>query len=83
MLQNGYFRRWLTAHCGADAMTVYKSKKSPFYWFDFQRGRRRYYGTTKRRTKHEAQAVEDAEIKRAELAAERNVSMTLHVSEVS
>jgi hypothetical protein len=63
-------------------MTIWKPKKSPYYHFDFQRGGRRYYGTTKRKTEREAQAVEDAEIQRAELAAERNVSMTLHVRSV-
>ncbi|WP_155253468.1 hypothetical protein [Bradyrhizobium japonicum] len=51
-------------------MTVYKSKNSPYYQFDFQRGGRRYNGSTKRTDRTEAEAVERALIERAEREAE-------------
>jgi integrase len=39
-------------------MSVYKSPKSPFYQYDFQVGGNRFHGTTKARSKREAEAVE-------------------------
>ena len=39
-------------------MSVYKPKGSPFYQFDFQMRGRRFYGSTKCRSKREAEAVE-------------------------
>ncbi|NEV77915.1 hypothetical protein DYI24_12795 [Rhodopseudomonas sp. BR0C11] len=47
-------------------MTVYLPKNSPYYYSDFQRGGKRYCGSTKRKDQGEAEAIELAEIERAE-----------------
>lgn len=39
-------------------MSVYKSAKSPFYAYDFQVNGRRFHGSTKAKSKREAEAVE-------------------------
>lgn len=39
-------------------MSVYKSKKSPYYSYDFQHGGHRFHGTTKVKSKREAVEVE-------------------------
>ncbi len=39
-------------------MSVYKSKASPFYQYDFQIDGNRFYGTTKTRNKRDAEAME-------------------------
>ncbi|MGO6679767.1 tyrosine-type recombinase/integrase [Rhizobium leguminosarum] len=39
-------------------MSVYKSKASPFYQYDFQINGHRFHGTTKARNRRDAQAVE-------------------------
>ncbi|MDX8477021.1 site-specific integrase [Mesorhizobium sp. VK24D] len=39
-------------------MSVYKSPKSPFYSYDFQLHGRRFFGSTKARSKKEAEAIE-------------------------
>ncbi|WHS94220.1 hypothetical protein VPK21_004340 [Sinorhizobium kummerowiae] len=39
-------------------MSVYKSKASPFYHYDFQIDGNRFHGTTKTRNKRDAEAVE-------------------------
>lgn len=39
-------------------MSVYKSKKSPFYAYDFELGGHRFHGSTKAKSKREAEAVE-------------------------
>jgi integrase len=39
-------------------MSVYKSAKSPFYAYDFQIDGRRFHGSTKARSKRDAEAVE-------------------------
>jgi len=39
-------------------MSVYKSKASPFYQYDFQIAGHRFHGTTKARNKRDAEAVE-------------------------
>lgn len=46
-------------------MSVYRNAKSPFYWFDFQCKGRRFFGSTKRTSKREAEAVERQERERA------------------
>jgi predicted GIY-YIG superfamily endonuclease len=51
-------------------MTVYKPKKSNYYYFDFWRGGKRYFGSTKRDELIEAEKVEQAHIARAEQEAE-------------
>jgi integrase len=47
-------------------MSVYKSAKSPYLQFDFEVGGHRFYGSTKRTTRREAEAVERAEREKAE-----------------
>jgi integrase len=44
---------------------VFKDSRSPFWRFDFQIGGHRFYGSTKRTTKREAEAVERAEREKA------------------
>jgi hypothetical protein len=41
-------------------MTVYRDPRSQYWHYDFQIHRRRFYGSTKRRTKSEAEAAETA-----------------------
>lgn len=42
-------------------MSVYKDKRSPFWQFDFELDGHRFYGSTKARSKREAEAVERTE----------------------
>jgi hypothetical protein len=51
-------------------MTVYKPRNSKYYYFDFQRGGRRFCGSTKRADRAQAEAIERAHIERAEREAE-------------
>lgn len=46
-------------------MSIYRNKKSPYWQFDFQIERLRFYGSTETTDKREAQAVEDAEKRKA------------------
>jgi predicted GIY-YIG superfamily endonuclease len=50
-------------------MTVYKSKRSPFWWFDFQVDGRRFFRSTKTTNKKDAQAIERAEREKARALA--------------
>jgi len=47
-------------------MSVYKSGKSPYWQYDFEFGGHRFFGSTKRTTRREAEAVERAEREKAE-----------------
>ena len=47
-------------------MSVYRDARSPYWQFDFQIGGRRFYGSTKRTIRREAEAVERAEREKAE-----------------
>jgi integrase len=47
-------------------MSVYKSKKSPYYRYDFWVGGRRVHGSTRRTSRRKAEEVERAERERAE-----------------
>jgi integrase len=60
-------------------MSVFKPKGSPYYHYDFQRRGRRFYGSTKRTDRRQAQAVERAERERAKhtSASITSASMTL------
>jgi hypothetical protein len=49
-------------------MSVYKSKKSPYYLFDFEILGRRFHGSTKRINRTEAEQVEKEERERARLS---------------
>jgi hypothetical protein len=46
-------------------MSLYRSRRSPFWQFDFQFRGRRFFGTTKATTRREAEAVERTERERA------------------
>src|SRR6516162_333429 len=48
-------------------MSVFKDSRSPFWRFDFQCQGHRFYGSTKARTRREAEAVERAEREKARL----------------
>lgn len=50
-------------------MSVYRPKGSPFYHFDFQWRGRRFFGSTKRTNRREAEKVEQVERTRAKQAA--------------
>jgi integrase len=47
-------------------MSVYKSAKSPYWQYDFEVGGHRFFGSTKRTTRREAEAVERTEREKAE-----------------
>jgi integrase len=55
-------------------MSIYRPKGSPFYHFDFQRGGRRFHGSTKRTNRREAEAVERTERERAKQQAALSVA---------
>jgi hypothetical protein len=63
-------------------MSLYRPKGSPFYHFDFQWRRRRFYGSTKRTNRREAETVEQAEREHAKQAAAHakaaSTSLQLH-----
>jgi hypothetical protein len=50
-------------------MSVYKHQDSPFYHFDFQFKGNRFHGSTGRKNKREAEAVEQSERELAERQA--------------
>jgi hypothetical protein len=59
-------------------MSVYRPKGSPFYHYDFQWRSDRFYGSTKRTSRREAEAVERAERERVKFAGPtRSVAPTL------
>jgi integrase len=66
-------------------MSVYKPKKSPFYSFDFEIGGHRFFGSTKRTNKREAEAVEREERERAKqrVADMQDVSMSLQLDHIA
>ena len=66
-------------------MSVYKPKGSPFYQFDFQLGGDRFHGSTKRTTRREAEAVEQAERTAAKKrqAEAREASASLKLDDVA
>src|SRR6516225_662211 len=47
-------------------MSVYKSAKSPYWQYDFEVGGHRFFGSTKRTNRREAEAVERIERDKAE-----------------
>ena len=46
-------------------MSVYRPKGSPFYHYDFQMRGRRFHGSTGRKSRRDAEAVEQGERERA------------------
>jgi hypothetical protein len=49
-------------------VSVYRSKKSPFYWYDFQISGQRFHGLTRSTNRKEAEKVEQAEREKAKAA---------------
>jgi integrase len=66
-------------------MAVVKDKRSPFWRYDFQIGGRRFYGSTKRTNRREAEAVERAEREKAKrhLAQVRAAASSLRLDDVA
>jgi integrase len=66
-------------------MSVYRPKGSPYFHFDFQWRGDRFYGSTKRTNRREAEAVERAERERAklEVAARRASTASLKLDDVA
>ncbi len=66
-------------------MSVYKSKKSPYYRFDFWVGGHRFHGTTERTTRREAEAVEREHHERAEkrVAELKKAGASLQIDDVA
>jgi integrase len=66
-------------------MSVYRPKGSPFYHFDFQWQGDRFYGSTKRTNRREAEAVERAEREREKqrAAASRAAAASLQLDDVA
>lgn len=66
-------------------MSVYKPKGSPYFLFDFRRGGHRFYGSTQETERRRAEAVEQAEIRKAEAQVlrdrrARGAPMTINVA---
>jgi integrase len=66
-------------------MSVLKDDRSPYWRFDFQIGGHRFYGSTKVRTKREAEAVERAERERAKRHIEqaRTAATSMRLDDVA
>lgn len=66
-------------------MSVFKSKKSPYYQYDFQWQGRRFFGSTKRTNRREAEAVEQAELDsaRKQVAVVAAASTSLQIDDVA
>jgi len=52
-------------------MSVYRPKKSPFYWYDFQIDGYRFSGSTKLRHEHDAARFEEARKRDAQIIVDR------------
>ena len=66
-------------------MSVFKDSRSPFWRFDFQIGGHRVYGSTKRTTRREAEAVERGEREKAKrhIAQARAAATSLRLDDVA
>ena len=66
-------------------MSVFKDARSPFWRFDFQIGGRRFFGSTKARTRREAEAVERAEREKAKrhVAQAKAAATSLRLDDVA
>jgi integrase len=66
-------------------MAVVKDPRSPYFRFNFQIGGRRFYGSTKRTTRREAEAVERAEREKARryVAQIRTAATSLRLDDVA
>lgn len=66
-------------------MSVYKHPRSPFWQFDFQVGGHRFHGSTKARSRREAEAVErtEREQAKAQVAALNAAKTSLRLDDVA
>jgi integrase len=66
-------------------MSIYRPKNSPYYHFDFQWRGRRFYGSTQRTSRREAETVERAERERAKQRAAQSLaaSTSLQLDDVA
>jgi integrase len=66
-------------------LSVYKSKRSPFYRYDFWVGGHRFHGSTKRKTRREAEAVETEYFEQAKqrVAALEDAATSLQLDHVA
>jgi integrase len=66
-------------------MAVFKIKNSPYYHFDFQIDGHRFYGSTKQRTRREAEAIERVEREKAKrhVAQLRAAATSLRLDDVA
>jgi integrase len=66
-------------------MSVYKPKRTPFYAYDFEVGGHRFHGSTKRKTRREAEAVERElrEFKKQEVADQQGATSSLQLDHVA
>ena len=66
-------------------MSIFKDSRSPYWRFDFQIGGYRIYGSTKRTTRREAEAVERAEREKAKrhVAQARAAATSLKLDDVA
>jgi integrase len=66
-------------------LSVFKDSRSPYWRFDFQVERRRFFGSTKTANRRQAEAVEKAEREKAKalVALERAASTSLKLDDVA
>lgn len=66
-------------------MSVYKPKRSPFYAYDFEVGGHRFHGSTKRRTKREAETFEaiERERRQKQIKAQGRAAVSLAIDAVA
>ena len=66
-------------------MSVYKPNRTPFYAYDFEIGGHRFYGSTKCRTRREAEKFEALERERAgaQVKAQKRASVSLDIDAVA
>jgi integrase len=66
-------------------LSVYKSKKSPYYRYDFWVGGHRFHGSTKRKTRREAEAIENEYLEQAKqrVAALEDAATSLQLDHVA
>ena len=64
-------------------MSVYKTKRSPYFLYDFQTRGCRFHGSTKKTNRREAETVEAEELERAKRAIKAGQSTSLELDDVA
>jgi hypothetical protein len=66
-------------------MSVYRDKRSPYYQYDFQHEGHRFYGSTKCKTRREAEKFEAVELEKAKglVKATRRARASLAIDDVA